>query len=146
MPQTIDMQLMRYINLFGRVTRISTTNCFVYNNTIYFAVPKAFMTQAIGKGAENVRRVSETFRKKVKIVVMPNDSEIENDKITALKKFVTEVVSPVEFTSFEMKENIVTLSGSRESKAILIGRDRNREKELAEVLEKLFGVKEFKIM
>ena len=146
MARTIDMQLMRYINLFERITRVSTTDCFVYNNTIYFAVPKALMMQAVGRNGDNVKRVSETFRKKVKIVVMPSDSEIANDKMIALKKFVTEVVAPIEFTGFDLQDDKIIISGSRENKAMLIGRDRSKEKELSEVLERSFGIKELKIM
>ena len=146
MAKTIDMQLMRYINLFERVSRVSTTDCFVYNNTIYFAVPKKLVMIAVGRNGENVKRVSETFRKKIKIVAMPSEAEIAEDKFNALKRFVTEVVAPIEFTGFDFKDDVITLAGSRESKAILIGRDRSREKELSEVLERTFGIKELKIM
>lgn len=146
MAKTIDMQLMRYINLFERVSRVSTTDCFVYNNTIYFAVPKKLVMAAVGRNGENVKKVSETFRKKIKIVAMPSESEIAEDKFNALKKFVAEVVAPIEFTGFDFKDDIITLAGSRENKAILIGRDRSREKELSEVLERTFGIKELKIM
>lgn len=146
MAKTIDMQLMRYINLFGKISHVSTTDCFVYNNTIFFAVPKALMMQAIGRNGENVKRISETFSKRIKIVSMPSEKEITDDKISALKRFITEVVAPVEFTGLDFTDDVVVLSGSRESKAILIGRDRSREKELADVLERIFGVKAFKIV
>ncbi len=146
MAKTIDMQLMRYINLFEKISRVSTTDCFIYNNTIFFAVPKALMMQAIGRNGENVKRISETFSKRIKVVSMPSDKEILDDKMGALKRFITEVVLPVEFTGLDFNDDVVVLSGSRESKAILIGRDRSREKELAHVLEKIFGVKAFKIV
>ena len=54
MAGVIDMQLMRYINLFSRISKVSTTKCFTYNNQIIFAVPKDKVSMAIGKGAENV--------------------------------------------------------------------------------------------
>lgn len=145
------MQLMRYINLFGKISRVSTTDCFVYNNTIYFAVPRPLMMQAIGKAGINVKRISEVLRRKIKIISMPKKDVFEKEdnpsqRVEALKNFVQEIVSPIEFTNFEFKDGIVNISGTRESKAILIGRDRSREKELAEVLERTFGVKEFKII
>jgi transcription antitermination factor NusA-like protein len=143
--KTIDMQLMRYINLFGRISRVSTTDCFVYNNTIYFAVPKKFVMIAVGRNGENVKRISETLRRKIRIVAMPSAQEIDDSKIESLKRFLTDVVAPVKFSSIELKDDVVVLSGDRESKAILIGRDRCREKELSEVLEKMFGVKGLKI-
>ena len=66
MAGIIDMQLMRYINLFARTTRVQTTKVFVYNNQIIFAVPKATVSIAIGKGAVNVRKLNEILRKKIK--------------------------------------------------------------------------------
>lgn len=142
--KTIDMQVMRYINLFGRISRVSTTNCFVYNNTIYFAVPKNQVMVAVGRNGENVKQLSEVLRRKIRIVAQPNENV---DKIQALKKFIEEVVAPVEFTSLDLNsDGVLVLSGEREAKAMLIGRDRSKEKELAEVLERNFGVKEFKII
>ena len=55
MAEIIDMQLMRYINLFSRTTRVPTTKCFVYNNQIVFAVPKAKVSVAIGRGQRTLR-------------------------------------------------------------------------------------------
>ncbi len=142
--KTIDMQVMRYINLFGRISRVSTTNCFVYNNTIYFAVPKNQVMFAVGRNGENVKQLSEVLRRKIRIVAEPNEG---GDRIHALKKFIEEVVAPVEFTSLDLNnDGVLVLSGEREAKAMLIGRDRSKEKELAEVLERNFGVKEFKII
>jgi transcription antitermination factor NusA-like protein len=99
---------------------------------------------AVGRNGENVKQLSEVLRRKIRIVAEP----VENgDKIQALKRFISDVVAPVEFTSLEMNsDGVLVLSGERESKAMLIGRDRSKEKELAEVLERNFGVKEFKIM
>jgi len=65
MASIIDMQLMRYINLFSKTTKVQTTKVFVYNNQIVFAVPKSKVSMAIGKGAVNVKRMNEILRKRV---------------------------------------------------------------------------------
>ncbi len=147
------MQLMRYINLFGKITRISTTDCFVYNNTLYFAVPKSLMSQALGKNAENVKTISEVLRKKIRIVAAPmndnfNKSESGKQKSEILKQFVTNIVAPIEFEDliFDPTTQAAVISGSRDSKAMLIGRDRVRAKELEEVLTRTFGIKELKFV
>ena len=142
MAKTIDMQLIRYINFFEKVAGVSTTSCFVYNNTIYFAVPKASVMKAVGRNGENVKHISEVFRKKIRVVPLPNDF---NDA-ESLKNFFMEIVSPVEITGVELKEGFIVLSGSRESKAILIGRNRVRETELSEAVKTTFGLKGLKIM
>jgi transcription antitermination factor NusA-like protein len=136
----IDMQLMRYINLFARTTRVSTTKVFFYNNQIIFAVPKAKVSIAIGKGACNIRKMSEMLRKKIRVVTMPAVDDVEG-----IKKFVADVVAPIEFNGVEMKGGSIVVNAGRQSKAALIGRNRGREKELGDVLKDFFGVGKLRI-
>jgi transcription antitermination factor NusA-like protein len=136
----IDMQLMRYINLFARTTKVATTKVFVYNNQIVFAVPKNKVSLAIGKGACNIKRISETLRKKIRVVVMPAVDDIEG-----IKKFVEGTVSPVEFNGIDIKGGTLVLNAGRQSKAALIGRNRVREKELGDVLKDFFGISKLRI-
>jgi len=140
MAGVIDMQLMRYINLFSKTTRVQTTKVFTYNNQIVFAVPKAKVSLAIGKGAVNVKRLNEILRKKIKVVTMP--AVDDNDGIG---KFVEETVAPIEFNKIEVKENSVVVTAGRQSKAALIGRNRTREKELADVLKNFFHISKLRI-
>jgi len=140
MAEIIDMQLMRYINLFAKTTGVQTTKVFVYNNQIVFAVPKAKVSMAIGKGAVNVRRLNEILRKKIKVVTMP---AIDDDD--GIGKFVEDTVSPIEFTKVEVKEDSVVVTAGRQSKAALIGRGRQREKELADVLKNFFHIGKLRI-
>jgi len=140
MAGVIDMQLMRYINLFSKTTGVQTTKVFTYNNQIVFAVPKAKVSTAIGKGAINAKRLNDILRKKIKVVTMP-----EIDSNEGISKFVEETVAPIEFNKIEVKENSIVVTAGRESKAALIGRNRTREKELADVLKNFFHIAKFKI-
>jgi len=140
MATIIDMQLMRYINLFAKMTRVQTTKVFVYNNQIVFAVPRAKVSEAIGRGAVNVKRLNEILRKKIKVVAMP---AVDDD--SGIGKFVEETVAPVEFNKIEVKENSVVVTAGRQSKAALIGRGRQREKELADVLKNFFHISKLRI-
>jgi len=135
------MQLMRYINLFEKTTRVQTMKVFTYNNQIVFAVPESTVSLAIGKGAVNVRKLNEILRKKTKVVTMP---AIDDNK--GISKFVKDVVDPVEFNKIEVKDNSIIITAGRQSKAALIGRGRQREKELADVLKNFFGIVKFKIL
>ena len=134
------MQLMRYINLFSKTTGVETMKVFTYNNQIVFAVPKSKVSMAIGKGAVNVRRLNEILRKKIKVVTMP---AIDDDD--GIGKFVEDTVSPIEFTKVEVKEDSVVVTAGRQSKAALIGRGRQREKELADVLKNFFHIGKLRI-
>ena len=140
MANVIDMQLMRYINLFARTTKVSTTKVFHYNNQIIFAVPKSKVSLAIGKGACNIKKMSEILRKKIRVVVMP---AVDDDE--GIKKFVGEVVAPVEFNGVEIKGGTAVVNAGRQSKAALIGRNRQREKELGDVMKDFFSISKLRI-
>jgi NusA-like KH domain protein len=140
MVGTINMQEMRYINLFSKITKISTMNCFLYNNQIIFAVPRSKVSIAIGKDAVNVRKLRGILGRKIRVVAMPAGEDFEG-----VGKFIEEVVSPVEFIKVDVKDNSVVITAGRQSKASLIGRKRVREKELSSILKDAFGILKFKI-
>ena len=138
MVKVLSMQFIRYANLFGKVTRIRTNHCFEYNNMIVFAVPRKFVSRAIGPNNDNLRTLSEILKKKIKIVAIPNGKEdIEN--------FVSVIVSPVKFRAIEIKENNVIINGTTQSKASLIGRNKVRLNEMEGILGQYFGVRKLRI-
>jgi transcription termination/antitermination protein NusA len=141
MAGTIDMQLMRYINLFEKTTNVQTTKVFTYNNQIVFAVPESKVSLAIGRGAVNIKKLNDILRKKTKVVTMPS---VDDNK--GIAKFVKDVVAPIEFNKIEVKDNSIIITAGRQSKAALIGRGRQREKELADVLKNFFGIVKFRIL
>jgi len=140
MTRTLDMQFIRYMNLFGKVARVNAQHCFTYNNMLVFAVSKPAVTKAIGRDNENLQRLSRILHKRIRIVAQPITKTSED-----IKTFITTVTSPIEFNSIEVKNNEVTISAGREGKARLIGRQRIRQKELSEILEQYFGIKKLNI-
>lgn len=145
MTKTFDMQFIRYINLFSRITRVSAKHCLPYNNMLVFIVPKNGVEMAIGRDNINLKKVSSILGKRIRVVAQPSG---ERD----LQNFVKVIVSPVDFDKIEIIQNaetkereaIISTPG-RESKAMLIGRDRAREKELKEILAQYFEVKNLRI-
>ena len=129
----ISMQTMRYINLLDRAARVRTTRCFVYNNVIYFAVPKEMVSKAIGPAAINVKRMQEKLGKRIRIISEPL-------RLAHAERFVREIVEPVRFKSLEIKDGIFVLTAGSQSKAALIGRNRRRAEELQLILEDSFGM------
>lgn len=134
MIKTLDMQFIRYANLFGKITNIRTNHCFEYNNMIVFAVPRVFVGKAIGINNENLKKLSTILKKKIKIVAIPDGKEdIEN--------FVSVIVNPVKFKAISLKDNEVIINADVPSKASLIGRNKVRLNEMQNILEQYFGVK-----
>ena len=138
MSNIIDMQVMRYINLFERISHVSTTNCFVYNNIIIFAVPKKLVSRAIGKDASNVKQIYSILGKKARV--------IEERDIDQLDRFISDIVEPSSFNKIELKNGELTLSANRQNKAALIGRNRVREQELEDILKKFYNIQKLKIL
>lgn len=141
MAGVINMQFMRYINLFSKISRVATTNCFVYNGQIFFAVHPSRVSQAIGKNAVNVKKLRDILGKKIKVVAMPG-----RDDYQGIEKFIKDVVEPVEFNKIEIKGDSVLITAGRQSKAALIGRNRAREKELSEILKNYFHLSQLRIL
>ncbi len=132
--KTIDMQTMRYMNLLDSVARVHATKCFVYNNTIYFAVAPKLFSVALGNGNRNVSFISQKLGKRVRII-----RDVKDD-IGGVSKFIESVIAPTSFVSVEIQDNIFVLTaGSRDRAATLIGRNKIRLLELSNVLESYFG-------
>jgi len=140
MAKIIDMQSMRQMNLFAKISHVPTKHFFVYNNTLIFGVPKAKVSQAIGKDASNVKKLSQILRKKIKVIAMPHP-----DDNKGIKKFITDLVNPIDLAKIEITEDKIEISANKMNKASLIGRKRAREKEMTNILQSSFGIKEFKI-
>jgi transcription antitermination factor NusA-like protein len=138
MASTIDMKHLMYIKLFGSTTRIETRHCFDYNNTIVFAVPKPLISRALGKDAENLRKMSGIMKKRVRVVAQPlGDKDI--------KSFISAIISPVKFNEIEIKDNEVILTAGSQNKAALLGRNKRRLLEMQSIIKSFFR-KDFRIV
>lgn len=126
------MQTMRYINLLDRASHVKTSNCFVYNNTIFFAVPAQLVSKAIGPAANHTKNLQEKLGRKIRIIREPRG---EGD----IDRFVKSVVEPIRFKSLEVRDDAVVITaGGKQSKASLIGRDKKRLDELRLIVSNLF--------
>jgi len=132
------MQDMRHMNLFAKITHINTRFSFKYNETLMFCVPKPKLSQALGKNAENLKRLSDILKKRVRVLIIPRGIE-------DIQSFVKSIVAPVEFNNLEIKGDEVILTAGSQSKAALLGRNKRRLIEMKGIVKDFFG-KEFKII
>ena len=138
MVRTIDMQHMRYLNLFGKITKVNTRFCFKYNNAIMFGVPRRFVLQSIGQNAENLKKINHVIGKRIKVVALPHGVE-------DAKPFIKNIISPVEFKDLEVKEHEMILTAGNQNKAALIGRNKRRLHEMQKIIQDFFG-KDFRVV
>ena len=126
MDKTIDMQFMRYLNLFERVSRVRTKNCSMYNSNIIFFVEQRDVSRAIGENGMNIKRISEILNKKVRVVALPHETRDTS-------KFIEAIIYPIRFRGIEINDSEIIINAGRLSKASLIGRNRCRIEELEKI-------------
>ncbi len=131
---SLNMQTIRYINLLDRVSNVKTSKCFSYNNSIIFAVPEKMVSRAVGRNAENIKVMQDSLGKRIRIVA-------EASGITEIERFVRDIVSPINFNSVEIRDNVLIISaGGTQNKAGLIGRERRRLDELSQIIKDNFNL------
>ena len=136
MVKTIDMQEMRYLNLFERITGVTTRFCFKYNENIVFCVPRHLVSRAVGEGGRNIRKLSEILGKRIRGIAAPHGiSDSEN--------FIKTIISPLTIKDFQLKENEI-IAGAGKNKAALIGRNKRRLLEMQRIVSDFFS-RDFRI-
>lgn len=130
--QTLDMKFIRYLNLFEKITGVRCKNCFFYNKFIMFAVPSVLVSKAVGEGGRNVKRLFLLMRMRIKIIALPKSIE-------EAEEFISSITTPIEFRNLEVTQDEIIISANRQSKAILIGRNKVRLLELEKIVKDFFG-------
>lgn len=137
MTNTLDMQEIRYLNLFERIMGVRTRFCLKYNEGLVFCVPKSLVQKSVGAGGRNIREMGEILDKRIKVVAFP-------ESIRDAEYFIRAIVSPTTFRNFEIKDNEIQITGG-DNKAILIGRNKKRLMEMQKIVRDFFG-KDFRIV
>jgi predicted PilT family ATPase len=138
MVNTIDMQDMRHLNLFEKITRVNTRFYFKYNGNLIFCVPKPLIQKAVGENGKNIKQISRILGKRIKIIPKPRG-------IQDLEYFIKVVISPVDFKDLEIKDKEVIINAGMRNKAALIGRNKRRFFEMQKIIRNFFG-KDFRII
>ncbi len=132
------MQDMRHLNLFSKITRVQTRYCFDYNNILMFCIPKSKISQALGKSGENLKKMSNILKKRIRILPKPRD-------IQDAEAFIRGIINPVTFNSIEIKNNEIIVNAGSQNKAALLGRNKRRLIEMQKIVKEFFGI-EYKVI
>jgi len=138
MVKILDMQFIRYANIFYNVTKIKTKHCFEYNNTIIFAVPRKLVIKAIGENSRNLQKLSKIIGKKTKIVPIPKGKE-------DIKNFIYLITKPAKLKDIEIKNDEVIINANMQNKASLIGKGKIRLNEMENILGQYFGIRKVRM-
>jgi len=137
MKAKLDIKAIQSINLFERITKVKANYCFNYNGSLIFIVPYSQMS--IFK-AQQLRFLGEKFFTSVKVIPMPQENNLSE-----LYRFVKAIV-PYPFKSITVQEKeLIFLVPSTRAKAVFLGRDKCRLKELADIIKKFFDIEKVSV-
>ncbi|MBI1973010.1 hypothetical protein HYS50_03320 [Candidatus Woesearchaeota archaeon] len=136
MVNTINMQDIRYLNLFEKIMKVRTRFCFRYNDSLIFSVPRELVAKSIGENGRNIRQMSEILGKRIRVVAAPNG-------VQDASMFIKSIISPLTIKGLEIKDNEIVVNGGS-NKAALIGRNKRRLLEMQKIIRDFFG-KDFRI-
>ncbi|HME87030.1 MAG TPA: KH domain-containing protein, partial [Candidatus Nanoarchaeia archaeon] len=68
-----DSNTLGIMRLFENMTHTKIKDCIIEEEKIWFIVQTGELRKALGKGAENIKKLGEKFGKKVKIVEYHDD-------------------------------------------------------------------------
>lgn len=136
MIRKLVFQDIQYINIFEKIARVRPSDCFNYGFYLVFVVPQVELSKAIGQNGVNAKKISATINKKIKIISNNGNKE----------DFVKSIISPIKFKELKLEDGTVSIKAGPQSKALLIGKNSTRLKELKGILERYFKIENIRVM
>jgi len=134
----ISQQEMHYMAIAEGLTRAPILDCIERDNRITFIVAKGKLGKAVGKEANNIKKLEKFFRKEVRFV------EYDDDK----KQFVINLFKPfkVDRVVVDEEKNRVSVVVNERDKGKAIGKDGRNIKILREIAKRQHGINELKVL
>lgn len=132
---TFDSEKMKLISLFQTMTSASVKDCFE-NDELVFIVGEGEIGKALGKKGMNARRISQSLKRKIKIVEFSRN----------LSQFIKNLVHPLKIADVEEEDGVITLTApDTTTRGYLIGRGGSALRKLEERVKRHFPIKEIKV-
>lgn len=129
--KVITEKVIGYINLFENLTKARVKGCHPSDDNIIFVVYEGEAGKAIGKGGENIKRLINLLKKKIKVV------EFNEDPL----KFVSNLILPAHAeTRFEDEKTIIIEGHGARFKQAVLGPERKNLKELQSIVSSYFNI------
>ena len=95
-----DFNLIKFISMFESLTKASVKDCFMQGEKLVFIVKENQIGRALGKGGSNIKRLENTFKKKIKIAEFNPD----------LLQFIKNLVYPLQVKDIKEEEGVVIIT------------------------------------
>ena len=131
------MLLMQSISLFENLTRSKVKDCIQTEEFLVFIVNENEAAKAIGKQGANVRRLQDTFKKRIKIV------EFSQDKLRFIKNFI----APLQAEDIKEENNVIFIKGKdNKTRGLLIGKNANNLEFLKSAVKRHFEFEDIRVI
>jgi len=131
-----DIDAMKFMSMFESMTGARLKDCIISEDSIVFIVKDGEIAKAIGKKGSNVRRLENSFKKKIKITEF-NET---------LAKFVENLAYPAKVESVNQEEKIVTIKTvDSHSRGLIIGRGASILRGYESIVKRYFDIDEIKV-
>ncbi|MBT4605304.1 KH domain-containing protein [archaeon] len=131
----LNLDSFAYANIATKVMKLPPKAVFEAEDQFHIVVPMGTVGKAIGKGAQNVKRLEQLLKKKIKIIEFHPH----------IKTFVAKLIAPLDLESIEEKQaQIILKTKDKKTKGLLIGRSGKNLRLLSTVVQRFFQ-KEVKI-
>lgn len=124
---------VRIVGTFERLISVHVKDCIVDDDTVYFLIEQGKMGIAIGRNGINIKNISATLGKKVKIFEYAETPE----------KLVRSLIPSV--NSLEISNGMVTVSVPASERSAVIGKSGKNIKIIRQFLERHFNIKNLRL-
>jgi transcription termination/antitermination protein NusA len=130
-----DSDIIKLITLFESMTGAKVKDC-ISGEKLTFIVEENNMGRAIGRNGSNIKRLENALKKKIKLAEFSGDSA----------QFVRNLVYPADVAETKNENGIITVRcRDSNTRAMLIGRNRQNISGLNGIVKRFFDIKEVKI-
>ena len=131
--ETYDLKAIGLLTTFEKITRTHVKTMMTDSRgQLVFVVAEGEAGKAIGKSGMHVRRLQHLMKKPLRVVEFYQDPKV----------FIKKYLAPVQPDTITITDQVMTLaSASAKTKGMLIGRAKQKLREINELMSRLFKLK-----
>ena len=133
-----DEDTIKKMSLFESLTKSKLKDFFddPIQERLVFIVHAGELWKALGKQSANVKKLENTFKRKIKIVEFSSD----------LCRFIKNMAQPLRVSDVTESEGIVTIKNDdMKTKGLLIGKNARNLRNMESNIQRYFDIKEIKV-
>ena len=133
MPVKLETQTIRIIAAFEKMTKVHARDCVTVEDTLYFLVEPEKIGFAIGKNGSNIREVSKSLGKTVRLFAY------KKEPVEMIKSMIPTV------KSIDIKDETASITVPAGDRVAVIGRNGKNIKAIKDIMKRHFGIKNIKL-